>query len=26
MNLNIWTPNVDNKKRPVMFWIHGGAF
>jgi len=26
LNLNIWTPNVDNKKRPVMFWIHGGAF
>ncbi|NVM43346.1 MAG: carboxylesterase/lipase family protein [Candidatus Lokiarchaeota archaeon] len=26
LNLNIWTPNIDNKKRPVMFWIHGGAF
>ncbi|MBY8987236.1 MAG: carboxylesterase/lipase family protein [Candidatus Lokiarchaeota archaeon] len=26
LNLNIWTPNADNKKRPVMFWIHGGAF
>ena len=26
LNLNIWTPNVDNKKRSVMFWIHGGAF
>jgi para-nitrobenzyl esterase len=24
--LNIWTPAIDNKKRPVMFWIHGGAF
>ncbi len=24
--LNIWTPASDNKKRPVMFWIHGGAF
>ncbi|MHA1278918.1 MAG: carboxylesterase/lipase family protein [Candidatus Helarchaeota archaeon] len=24
--LNIWTPSIDNKKRPVMFWIHGGAF
>ncbi len=24
--LNIWTPATDNKKRPVMFWIHGGAF
>ena len=26
LNLNIWTPAVDNGKRPVMFWIHGGAF
>ena len=26
LNLNIWTPSADNKKRPVMFWIHGGAF
>ena len=26
LNLNVWTPNIDNKKRPVMFWIHGGAF
>jgi para-nitrobenzyl esterase len=24
--LNIWTPGVDNAKRPVMVWIHGGAF
>ncbi len=24
--LNVWTPATDNKKRPVMFWIHGGAF
>src|SRR5579862_1600642 len=24
--LNVWTPGVDNKKRPVMVWIHGGAF
>ncbi|MGD0795295.1 MAG: carboxylesterase/lipase family protein [Dehalococcoidales bacterium] len=24
--LNIWTPSLDNAKRPVMFWIHGGAF
>lgn len=23
--LNIWTPAADNEKRPVMFWIHGGA-
>jgi para-nitrobenzyl esterase len=26
LTLNIWTPGLDNKKRPVMFWIHGGAF
>lgn len=24
--LNVWTPALDNKKRPVMFWIHGGGF
>jgi para-nitrobenzyl esterase len=24
--LNIWTPGLDRKKRPVMVWIHGGAF
>jgi para-nitrobenzyl esterase len=24
--LNIWTPGLDDAKRPVMFWIHGGAF
>jgi para-nitrobenzyl esterase len=24
--LNIWTPACDNAKRPVMVWIHGGAF
>ena len=24
--LNVWTPAADNKKRPVMVWIHGGAF
>ncbi len=24
--LNIWTQGIDNKKRPVMLWIHGGAF
>jgi len=24
--LNIWTPALDNKKRPVMFWLHGGGF
>jgi para-nitrobenzyl esterase len=24
--LNIWTSSVDNARRPVMVWIHGGAF
>ncbi len=24
--LNIWTPGLDDAKRPVMVWIHGGAF
>ena len=24
--LNIWTPEVDDNKRPVMVWIHGGSF
>lgn len=27
LRLNIWTPGIqDGKKRPVMFWIHGGGF
>jgi para-nitrobenzyl esterase len=24
--LNIWTPSLDNKKRAVFFWMHGGGF
>ena len=25
--LNVWTPSInEGKKRPVMFWIHGGGF
>ena len=24
--LNVWTPGLDNKRRPAMVWIHGGAF
>jgi para-nitrobenzyl esterase len=24
--LNIFTPGLDDTRRPVMFWIHGGAF
>ena len=26
LSLNIWTPGADGKRRPVLFWIHGGAF
>ena len=27
LRVNIWTPGVnDNKKRPVMVWLHGGGF
>jgi len=26
LTLNVWTPRVDNTKRPVMVWIHGGGF
>jgi para-nitrobenzyl esterase len=26
LTLNIWTPGTDKKRRPVMFWIHGGNF
>lgn len=25
LNLNVWTPGCDSKKRPVMFWLHGGS-
>jgi para-nitrobenzyl esterase len=24
--LNVWSPGVDAKTRPVMVWIHGGGF
>lgn len=24
--LNVWTPGLDMKKRPVMVWLHGGGF
>ena len=24
--LNVWTPRADGGRRPVMVWIHGGAF
>jgi para-nitrobenzyl esterase len=27
LRVNVWTPSInDNKKRPVMVWIHGGGF
>ena len=26
LTVNIWTPGADNEKRPVIVWIHGGAF
>lgn len=26
LGLNIWTPGLDDRKRPVMVWLHGGGF
>lgn len=26
LSLNIWSPATDGAKRPVLVWIHGGAF
>lgn len=26
LKLNIWTPSLDNNKRPVLVWLHGGGF
>jgi len=26
LNLNIWTPGTEDAARPVMVWIHGGAY
>jgi para-nitrobenzyl esterase len=26
LTLNVWTPGLDGTKRPVMMWLHGGAF
>ena len=26
LTLNIWTPGLGTAKRPVMVWLHGGAF
>lgn len=24
--LNVWSPGLDDRKRPVLVWIHGGGF
>lgn len=26
LTLSVWTPTLDEVRRPVMVWIHGGAF
>jgi para-nitrobenzyl esterase len=26
LRINVWTPGLDNKKRNVLFWCHGGGF
>jgi para-nitrobenzyl esterase len=26
LTMNVFTPALDNKRRPVMFWMHGGGF
>ncbi|MCK3685725.1 carboxylesterase family protein [Maribellus sp. YY47] len=26
LKLNVWTPAIDDKKRPVMVWLHGGGY
>jgi para-nitrobenzyl esterase len=26
LTLNVWTPRTDDRRRPVMVYIHGGAF
>lgn len=26
LRINIWTPATDNRRRPVMLWLHGGGF
>ena len=26
LRLNVWTPGLDDSKRPVLVWIHGGGF
>ncbi len=26
LRVNVWTPGLDTRKRPVMVWMHGGGF
>ena len=26
LSLNVWTPELDGGRRPVMVWVHGGSF
>jgi carboxylesterase type B len=26
LTLNLWTPGIDDARRPVLVWIHGGGF
>lgn len=26
LRVNVWTPGLDNKKRHVLFWAHGGGY
>src|SRR5215213_513551 len=26
LTLNVWTPALDDARRPVLVWLHGGAF
>lgn len=26
LTLNVWTPGIDDRRRPVLVWIHGGGF
>lgn len=26
LKLNVWTPAIDAKKRPVLVWLHGGGY
>jgi carboxylesterase type B len=26
LTLNVWTPGIDDLRRPVLVWIHGGGF